>query len=121
MRAVRPRSASVGPGSRHHLWLRLPDGTDEQALVSAALRAGVAVTPGRPYFCAEPSAGHLRLGYAAVAGPQEIADGVRRLRTACDEVLGDGALSRCAESGSGPVPPDPGRPPGPASPSPARR
>ncbi|MEV8414922.1 PLP-dependent aminotransferase family protein [Streptomyces niveus] len=110
----------VPPGG-YHLWLRLPDGTDEQALVSAALRAGVAVTPGRPYFCAEPSAGHLRLGYAAVAGPQEIADGVGRLRTACDEVLGDGAFSRCAESGSGPVPPDPGRPPGPASPSLARR
>lgn len=75
------------PSGGYHLWLRLPDGTDEQALVSAALRAGVAVTPGRPYFCAEPSAAHLRLGYAAVAGPQEIADGVRRLRTACDEVL----------------------------------
>ncbi|WP_330176706.1 PLP-dependent aminotransferase family protein [Streptomyces sp. NBC_01498] len=75
------------PSGGYHLWPRLPDGTDEQALASAALRAGVAVTPGRPYFCAEPPAGHLRLGYAAVAGVREIADGVRRLRTACDEVL----------------------------------
>ncbi|MGW5373681.1 PLP-dependent aminotransferase family protein, partial [Streptomyces sp. NPDC004011] len=54
-------------------------------------RAGVAVTPGRPYFSAEPPAGHLRLSFAAVAGVGEIAEGVRRLRTACDEVFRPGA------------------------------
>ncbi|MFG2467992.1 PLP-dependent aminotransferase family protein [Streptomyces canus] len=75
------------PSGGYHLWLRLPDGTDETALTAAALRAGVAVTPGRPYFSAEPPAGHVRLSFAAVAGPQEIKEGVRRLRTACDEVL----------------------------------
>ncbi|MFF0082882.1 PLP-dependent aminotransferase family protein [Streptomyces canus] len=75
------------PSGGYHLWLRLPDGTDETALTAAALRAGVAVTPGRPYFSAEPPAGHVRLSFAAVAGPQEIHEGVRRLRTACDEVL----------------------------------
>lgn len=52
------------PSGGYHLWLRLPDGTGgtsqafgsggESALVSAALRTGVAVTPGRPYFSAEP-------------------------------------------------------------------
>ncbi|MFJ1750377.1 PLP-dependent aminotransferase family protein [Streptomyces sp. NPDC088116] len=76
------------PSGGYHLWLRLPDGTDEREVVSAALRAGVAVAPGRPYFSAEPPAAHLRLSFAAVAGPAEIAEGVRRLRTACDEVLG---------------------------------
>ncbi|WP_329444176.1 PLP-dependent aminotransferase family protein [Streptomyces canus] len=75
------------PSGGYHLWLRLPDGTDETALTAAALRAGVAVTPGRPYFSAEPPAGHVRLSFAAVAGPQEIKEGVRRLRTACDELL----------------------------------
>ncbi|WP_280912603.1 PLP-dependent aminotransferase family protein [Streptomyces sp. SAI-208] len=75
------------PSGGYHLWLRLPDGTDETALTAAALRAGVAITPGRPYFSAEPPAGHLRLSFAAVAGPQEIHEGVRRLRTACEEVL----------------------------------
>jgi len=75
------------PSGGYHLWLRLPDGTDESALVAGALRAGVAVTPGRPYFSAEPPAAHLRLSFAAVAGAGEIAEGVRRLRRACDEVL----------------------------------
>ncbi|WP_406175326.1 PLP-dependent aminotransferase family protein [Streptomyces canus] len=75
------------PSGGYHLWLRLPDGTDETALTAAALRAGVVVTPGRPYFSAEPPAGHVRLSFAAVAGVGEIAEGLRRLRTACDEVL----------------------------------
>ncbi|WP_394342173.1 aminotransferase-like domain-containing protein [Streptomyces spongiicola] len=79
------------PAGGNHLWVRLPDGTDETALVSAALRAGVAVAPGRPYFSAEPPAGHLRLSFAGVAGQAEITEGVRRLRTSCDEVLGRGA------------------------------
>ncbi|MFK4102290.1 PLP-dependent aminotransferase family protein [Streptomyces sp. NPDC019531] len=75
------------PSGGYHLWLRLPDGTAETPLTAAALRAGVAITPGRPYFSAEPPGGHLRLSFAAVAGPQEIRDGVRRLRAACEEVL----------------------------------
>ncbi|MDF3299788.1 PLP-dependent aminotransferase family protein [Streptomyces tropicalis] len=74
------------PSGGYHLWLRLPDGTDESALGAAALRAGVAVTPGRPYFSAEPPAAHLRLGFAAVGGTAEIAEGVRRLRAAYEEV-----------------------------------
>ncbi|GAA5009843.1 PLP-dependent aminotransferase family protein [Streptomyces siamensis] len=76
------------PSGGYHLWLRLPDGMDEATLVAAALRSGVAVTPGRPYFSAEPPAAHLRLSFAAVANAEEIAEGVRRLRAACDEVLG---------------------------------
>lgn len=75
------------PSGGYHLWLRLPAGTDESALVAGALRAGVAITPGRPYFSAEPSAAHVRLSFAATAGTAEIAEGVRRLRAACREVL----------------------------------
>ncbi|MDG5805045.1 PLP-dependent aminotransferase family protein [Streptomyces ossamyceticus] len=80
------------PSGGYHLWLRLPDGTGgtdralgsggESALVAAALRAGVAVTPGRPYFSAEPPAAHLRLSFAGVSGTGEIIEGVRRLRAA---------------------------------------
>ncbi|MEU7426497.1 PLP-dependent aminotransferase family protein [Streptomyces sp. NPDC040750] len=85
------------PSGGYHLWLRLPDGAGdtsralgpggEAALTAAALRAGVALTPGRPYFSAESPAGHLRLSFAAVAGTAEITQGIRRLRAACDEVL----------------------------------
>ncbi|MFD9790659.1 PLP-dependent aminotransferase family protein [Streptomyces sp. NPDC059070] len=74
------------PSGGYHLWLRLPDGTPESAVASAALRHGVAVAPGRPYFSAEPPAPHLRLSYAGVAGRSEIEEGVRRLRSAYDEV-----------------------------------
>ncbi|MDN3260330.1 MULTISPECIES: PLP-dependent aminotransferase family protein [Streptomyces] len=74
------------PTGGYHLWLRLPDGLDEAALTAAALRAGVALTPGRPYFSAEAPAGHLRLSFAAVAGTGEITEGVRRLRAAYEEV-----------------------------------
>ncbi|MEW2400174.1 PLP-dependent aminotransferase family protein [Streptomyces sp. NPDC046862] len=72
------------PSGGYHLWLRLPDGTDEYALVTEALRAGVAVTPGRPYFSAEPPAPHVRLSFAGVAGAGEITEGVRRLRSSLD-------------------------------------
>ncbi|MFD9394949.1 PLP-dependent aminotransferase family protein [Streptomyces sp. NPDC060000] len=85
------------PSGGYHLWLRLPDGTGstsqafgsggESAFTAAALRAGVALTPGRPYFSAEPPAAHVRLSFAAVGGTEEIAEGVRRLRAACDEVF----------------------------------
>ncbi len=75
------------PLGGYHLWARLPEGTDDDAFSAAALRAGVALTPGRPYFSAEPPAPYVRLSFAAVAGPGEITEGVRRLRAACDEVL----------------------------------
>lgn len=73
------------PSGGYHLWLRLPDGAGdasravgsqtEAAFTAAALRAGVALTPGRPYFSAEPPAAHVRLSFAAVAGAEEIAEG----------------------------------------------
>ena len=75
------------PSGGYQLWLRLPDSADESVLTAAALRAGVALTPGRPYFSAEPPGPHLRLSFAAVAGTAEITEGVRRLRAACEEVL----------------------------------
>ncbi|GAA0476352.1 PLP-dependent aminotransferase family protein [Streptomyces stramineus] len=70
----------------YHVWARLPAGCDESALAAAALRAGVAVAPGRPYYAAEAPAPHLRLSYAAVAGTAELAEGVSRLRRACEEL-----------------------------------
>ncbi|MFB7735545.1 PLP-dependent aminotransferase family protein [Streptomyces sp. NPDC056112] len=88
LRSILPELAPPHvPSGGYHLWPRLPDGADEAALTAAALRAGVALTPGRPYFSAEPPAAHVRLSFAAVGGTAEIAEGVRRLRAACAEVL----------------------------------
>ncbi|NLU66267.1 PLP-dependent aminotransferase family protein [Streptomyces sp. HNM0574] len=76
------------PRGGYHLWLRLPEGTDEGVLTAAALRAGVAVAPGRPYFAAESAAPHLRLTFAPAAAESDITEGVRRLGLACEDVLG---------------------------------
>ena len=70
-----------------HLWVRLPSGVDDIALAAAGARNGVLVSPGRPYFAAEPPAAHLRLSFAAVADASELAEGVRRLAVALDESL----------------------------------
>ena len=64
-----------------HLWARLPDGTDDTAVATAAAAAGVIVFPGRPWHPAEPPAPHLRLTYAA-APPAAMDEAVRRLATA---------------------------------------
>jgi DNA-binding transcriptional MocR family regulator len=68
------------PHGGYHLWLRLPDGQDPQLATAAALRAGVAITPGDPYFTAEPPGPHVRLSYACTDTAERLADAVTRLR-----------------------------------------
>lgn len=65
-----------------HLWVRLPGGTDDTAVATAAAGAGVVVFPGRPWHAAEPPAPHLRLTFAA-APPESMEEAVRRLATVC--------------------------------------
>ena len=72
----------------YHVWLSLGDGVDEAALVTAATRAGVAVTGGSPYFSAETSAPHLRLSHVGPAGIGQLEEGIRRLHRAYEIVLG---------------------------------
>ncbi|MDX6310664.1 MAG: hypothetical protein QOF44_128, partial [Streptomyces sp.] len=73
------------PAGGYQLWLRLPDGADEAALAGAALRSGVAVAAGRPYFAAEAPAPYVRVSFADTAGTSEITEGVHRLAAACAE------------------------------------
>ncbi|MFE9656846.1 PLP-dependent aminotransferase family protein [Micromonospora sp. NPDC006431] len=68
-----------------HLWVRLPDGTDDVALAAAAATEGVIVFPGRPWYAAEPPAPHLRLTYAA-APPDLMDEAVHRLARAAEAV-----------------------------------
>lgn len=67
------------PRGGYHLWLRLPDGTDESAVTAAALRRGVAVTAGGPYFTAEAPAPYLRLSYVSTPGTAQLEEGIHRL------------------------------------------
>ncbi len=61
-----------------HLWLRLPDGADDEAVARRAAAAGVVVSAGRRWFPGEAPAPHLRLTYAAEP-PARLTEGVRRL------------------------------------------
>jgi DNA-binding transcriptional MocR family regulator len=77
--------AELGPGrvagqSRGgmHLWVQLDPGEDDVALAGRAARAGVIVSPGRPYFPAEPAGSFLRVTYAGEP-PDRLAAGVRLL------------------------------------------
>jgi DNA-binding transcriptional MocR family regulator len=69
------------PAGGLHLWVALPEGSDDVAVATAAAAEGVVVFPGRPWFAAEPPAPFLRLTYAA-APPDAIDEGVRRLARA---------------------------------------
>jgi DNA-binding transcriptional MocR family regulator len=73
------------PYGGYHLWLRLPDGTDESAVTANALRHGVAITAGSPYFPAEAPAPHVRLSYVNTPGTAQLEEGVHRLRQALSQ------------------------------------
>ncbi len=70
---------SQAPAGGLHLWTRLPDHVDDLQLAVRARSCAVLVSPGRPYFAAEPPAPHLRLSFAAVHDPDELDEAVRRL------------------------------------------
>jgi DNA-binding transcriptional MocR family regulator len=71
VRAVRHHvpGASIGivPRGGFSLWVRLPEGLDDVAIAAATERAGVMVSPGRPWFPAEAPGPFLRLTFAAAA------------------------------------------------------
>jgi DNA-binding transcriptional MocR family regulator len=79
-----PEWTIVGvPAGGLHLWVRLPEGLDDVALTARAAAAGVVVSPGRPWFAAEPPAPHLRLTFAGAPAP-DLSEGVRRLARAAE-------------------------------------
>ncbi|MBW8483639.1 aminotransferase-like domain-containing protein [Actinomadura parmotrematis] len=82
-----PGLAVNRPPGGLHLWARLPAGADDVAVTEVALRAGVLVSPGRPFFPAEPPAAHLRLTYGAAGSAAELEEGVRRLATVLPEAV----------------------------------
>jgi DNA-binding transcriptional MocR family regulator len=69
------------PDGGINLWVRLDPGEDDRELARRAAAAGVIVSPGRPFFAAEPPAPFVRLTFAAEP-PERLAEGVRRLAAA---------------------------------------
>jgi DNA-binding transcriptional MocR family regulator len=61
-----------------HLWVRLPDHHDEEAVAATARSIGVRLAAGRNFFPAEPVGAHLRVSYGA-ATPAAITAAVSRL------------------------------------------
>ncbi|RKE22314.1 PLP-dependent aminotransferase family protein [Streptomyces sp. TLI_171] len=69
------------PRGGFHLWLTLPAQLDPAAFTAAALRQGVAVSPGPGYFTAEP-APRTRISLAAAENHAQLADAAHRLAAA---------------------------------------
>jgi DNA-binding transcriptional MocR family regulator len=76
-----PGRVAVRPRGGMHLWVQLDPGEDDVALAERAAREGVVVSPGRPYFPAEPPGPFLRVTFAGEP-PERLAAGVRMLATA---------------------------------------
>jgi 2-aminoadipate transaminase len=79
--ALPPGSSHNHPDGGMFVWARLPDGWDAAALLDRALAHDVAFVPGYPFFAGPPDAATLRFSFTA-HGPDEIAEGLRRLRAA---------------------------------------
>ncbi|MFJ6935456.1 PLP-dependent aminotransferase family protein [Streptomyces sp. NPDC101132] len=63
------------------LWARLPADRDATALLKHAVAHDVAYVPGAPFFATTPDHSTLRLSFTTHT-PEEIAEGLHRLRTA---------------------------------------
>ncbi len=61
-----------------HLWIGLPNGTDDEQLAQTALTAGVLINAGRHWYPTEPPGPFLRLTYAA-AQPPELDAAIQKL------------------------------------------
>jgi len=81
--AVRGRLRGVRlphvPEGGLHLWVGLPDGTDDALVAAEAGRTGAVVSPGRHWFPTEPTGPFLRLSHVG-AGPETLARGVEILK-----------------------------------------
>lgn len=69
------------PGGGLHLWVRLPEGANDQEVAERAAQAGVLVGAGRHWFPAEPPGAHLRLSFATVR-PEWVEEAVGALAAA---------------------------------------
>lgn len=67
------------PTGGYHLWIRLPPGAVDTDVAAAALRRGVAISPGRAYFPTDPTTDHIRISYCAAETVPDLRTGLERL------------------------------------------
>jgi 2-aminoadipate transaminase len=70
-----------------HLWLKLPEGLDGEALLRGAWIKGLMFQPGAPFYVAQPQRNTLRLTFA-YADERQMKLGVSRLIDAMGDFLG---------------------------------
>ncbi len=70
------------PAGGLNLWIALPEALDDVALAGACRDAGVLISPGRPYYAAEPPRPYARLSFAAAPTAAALEEGVRRMARA---------------------------------------
>ncbi|WP_432190037.1 PLP-dependent aminotransferase family protein [Streptomyces sp. Tue6028] len=73
-------SSWTRPEGGMFLWARLPESYDTTALLPRVVEQDVAYVPGAPFYAAAPDPATLRLCFVTQT-PEEIAEGLRRLRT----------------------------------------
>jgi DNA-binding transcriptional MocR family regulator len=73
-----PETRVRTPAGGFSLWVELPEGVDDSAVVREAEQLGVHVVASRPWFTSEPPAPYLRMSVAA-ANAAAIEEGVRLL------------------------------------------
>ncbi|MEU5580475.1 PLP-dependent aminotransferase family protein [Streptomyces huasconensis] len=74
-------SGWVRPEGGMFVWAKLPEGYDTGELLRGVVAHDVAYVPGAPFFAGEPDVSTLRLCFVTQS-PDEIAEGLRRLRGA---------------------------------------
>lgn len=67
------------PRGGYHLWLRLPQGTEESEFLAAATARGVALAPGTHFRPGPVDEACVRLSYAAAPTTADVLTGIRRL------------------------------------------
>ncbi len=75
------------PSGGVHLWLRLPDGLDAEALLRGAWIKGLMFQPGAAFYAARPERNTLRLTFA-FADDRQLQAGAARLFDTIEDFLG---------------------------------
>ncbi|MFD8549730.1 PLP-dependent aminotransferase family protein [Streptomyces sp. NPDC059649] len=77
------------PSGGMFVWATLPAGHDASALLPGVVRHDVAYVPGAPFFAGTPDPAAVRLSFVTHT-PEEIREGLGRLRGALEEARGEG-------------------------------